>query len=63
LTTLREAVKQHEDVRQTISDLKGTTHEHSFFSSNPLDSLEKGINQVMGAVFEEALREAVGQGS
>jgi hypothetical protein len=36
--------------------------QNSVFSSNPLDSLEKGINQVMGAVFEEAVREAVCQG-
>jgi hypothetical protein len=36
--------------------------QNSVFSSNPLDSLEKEINQAMEAVFEEAVREAVCQG-
>ena len=36
--------------------------QNSVFSSNPLDSPEEEIDQVMGAVFEEAVREAVGQG-
>jgi len=45
-----------------LSDSGRSHAQNSVFSSNPLDSLEKGINQVMGAVFEEAVREAVCQG-
>ena len=36
--------------------------QNSVFSSNPLDSPEEEIDQVMGAVFEETVREAVCQG-
>jgi hypothetical protein len=54
----RECPQRYDEGGQKIVNLA----QNSVFSSNPLDSLEKEINQAMGAVFEETVREAVGQG-